>query len=273
MIRYRLMSESDIPAGLRLCRAAGWNQVEDDWRIFLETNPGGNRVAERDGAVVGTVATLPFSGRFSWISMVLVDPAERGHGIGTDLLQFGLDAIGPGVCARLDATPAGQPIYERLGFAGEFEISRMTAFVETPREGDARRMRDTDFATVVERDIEACGVDRGFLLNRLLRRAPQYARMADAGHSFGREGFLYDQIGPVVAAAVETAQALVGASMAQSRGRKVVIDAPRLHPAWLAWLEAQGFKEERRLLRMSRGVNAYPGRPGNLFAIAGPELG
>ena len=33
------MSLEDIPDGLRLCRASGWNQVEEDWRVFL-TSPG-----------------------------------------------------------------------------------------------------------------------------------------------------------------------------------------------------------------------------------------
>jgi GNAT superfamily N-acetyltransferase len=267
------MTESDIPAGLRLCRAASWNQIEDDWRIFLDANPGGNRVAERDGAVVGTVATLPFGGSFTWVSMVLVDPAERNRGIGMGLLEQGLKAIGPDLCTRLDATPAGRPLYERMGFAGEFEISRMTAFVDAKYESGVRLMRDEDLGALAERDTQAFGADRGFLCRRLLRRAPQYARVAETGHSFGRRGFLYDQIGPIVASDTTTAEAIVSACLSESRGHKVVIDAPRLNPGWLAWLETLGFKEERRLLRMSRGVNPHPGRPGDMYAVAGPELG
>ena len=86
----RNMTLDDIPSGLRLCRLSGWNQVMEDWATFLRAQSGACRVAESDGAVVGTVATLRFGEPFSWIAMVLVDPAVRGQGIGTDLLREAL---------------------------------------------------------------------------------------------------------------------------------------------------------------------------------------
>src|SRR5438093_626515 len=73
-VHLRQMTHADIPAGLRLCRAAGWNQLESDWRCFLELNPEGCRVAESESRVAGTVTTLRYEAKFSWISMVLVDP-------------------------------------------------------------------------------------------------------------------------------------------------------------------------------------------------------
>ena len=85
------MTVNDIPAGLHLCRASGWNQLESDWRVFLNWNPSACRVAERDGTIVGTIAALRYGDCFSWLSMVLVEPSERGAGIGTHLLQEGLD--------------------------------------------------------------------------------------------------------------------------------------------------------------------------------------
>ena len=58
-ISVRTMRVADIDAGLRLCRASGWNQVTRDWQQFLALAPHGARVAERDGRIVGTVATVP----------------------------------------------------------------------------------------------------------------------------------------------------------------------------------------------------------------------
>src|ERR1035438_9940915 len=78
-VQLREMNASDIEAGLRLCRAVGWNQLESDWRCFLDWNPLGCLVAVRDGVVVGTVATLRFEGRFGWISMVLAPICTRIH--------------------------------------------------------------------------------------------------------------------------------------------------------------------------------------------------
>jgi hypothetical protein len=52
MIEYRKMTVDDIEAGLALCRSAGWNQLSNDWKIFLELDPDGNRVAIDSNKVV-----------------------------------------------------------------------------------------------------------------------------------------------------------------------------------------------------------------------------
>src|SRR5947209_5205273 len=121
----RDMDVHDIPAGLQLCRASGWNQLEDDWALFLSLSLAGCRVAEKNGAVVGTVATLPYQHRFSWLSMVLVDPRHRRAGIGTSMLLEGLSLLGSETCVRLDATPAGRALYRQHGFMDEHPITRL----------------------------------------------------------------------------------------------------------------------------------------------------
>src|SRR4029079_18934901 len=108
-ISIREMTPEDIGAGLRLCRASGWNQTERDWLFFLRTDVHGALVAEEDGRVIGTTATLPY-GPFTWISMVLVDPAARGRGVATTLLQRALGLVERNAVPRLDATPSGEPI-------------------------------------------------------------------------------------------------------------------------------------------------------------------
>ncbi len=110
------MVDTDIEAGLSLCRASGWNQLEADWRCFLEFSPQGCRVALADGEVVGTVATLNFEQRFGWISMLLVDPRWRSHGIGSRLLEEACQVLSSVPAARLDATPAGKLVYDMSGF-------------------------------------------------------------------------------------------------------------------------------------------------------------
>ena len=120
------MRHDDIPAGLRLCRLANWNQVAADWQFFLDSSPYGCRVAEDDaGGVIGTVTTIAYGGAFAWIGMVLVDPQHRRRGVGTRLLKEALDVIGDAMTARLDATPAGRAVYTPLGFCDEYELQRM----------------------------------------------------------------------------------------------------------------------------------------------------
>jgi GNAT superfamily N-acetyltransferase len=105
MVTTALMRPEHIPDGLRLCRAAGWNQTARDWAQFLDATPDGARIAVADGGVVGTAATIRYGGAFAWIGMVLVDPAVRGRGIGTRLFDEALGLLSDIPVARLDATP------------------------------------------------------------------------------------------------------------------------------------------------------------------------
>jgi len=274
------MTAEDIPAGLRLCRQSGWNQTARDWAQFLAVAPHGARVAVRDGSVIGSVATLPYEDRFGWIGMVLVDPAERGHGVGTRLLEEGL-ALLSDTCARLDATPAGRPLYAKLGFREEYGLARMQRHAGSGAPPSARRVRAmaaADLAAVGTFDREVFGADRSAMLRWLLEGAPEYARVIEdagavAGYSFGRHGFDFEHVGPLIARDRERAAELAAACLLAAPDRPLVIDAARHSGAWLAWLEARGFREQRPFFRMFKGEHAHPGAPEQQFAILGPEFG
>ena len=98
------MTARHIPAGMGLCTSAGWNQLEEDWRFFLESPGSGAFLAELGGRPVGTAAFVRYEG-LAWIAMMLVDPAERGMGIGTQLFKKALEAVDDAPCVGLDATP------------------------------------------------------------------------------------------------------------------------------------------------------------------------
>jgi ribosomal protein S18 acetylase RimI-like enzyme len=278
-VTMREMTRQDIAAGLRLCRIARCNQTENDWSLFLELSPEGCRVAEKSGRVIGTVTTLPYQDRFSWLSMILVDPQERRAGIGTKLLQGGLQLLDGMACIRLDATPAGRELYRKHGFTDEYTLSRMTISSSPAKKpaisGRVRRMRQQDLAAVYNRDREVFGADRRVILDELFQRAPEFAWIAGEermqGYCFSRPGPLYRQLGPIVADGAEIAASLVTQCLLQTT-EPVVIDAPQ-QPEWLQWLNAMGFAEERRFIRMYLGENRYPGVPTATYGIVGPEFG
>ncbi len=134
MMNIRRMIIDDLPLGLRLTRQAGWNQTESDWQRFLSMQPEGCFVAEMDGSSAGTTTTCVFDG-VAWIAMVLVDKSVRGRGIGTGLLRHAIDYLKERNVrtVRLDATPAGRPIYEKLGFVPEYELARYEGVVKDLR--------------------------------------------------------------------------------------------------------------------------------------------
>jgi ribosomal protein S18 acetylase RimI-like enzyme len=282
MIVYRAMSLADIPAGLALCRAAGWNQTYDDWALFLKLSPEGCRVAVDDeGQVRGTVATLRYEDHFSWIGMVLVDPAMQRRGIGIQLLRESLYTLSEEDTIKLDATPDGRKIYVQLDFMDEYRISRVQVrqlSQATSLPSDVRPVKPDDMPQLVDLDRQVFGANRKPVLEDVLRRAPQYAFLEEdqhglKGYCFGRSGHEHTHIGPLISTSFSTAQNLLSAALESCVGSSVVLDVFHHTPEWISWLSSIGFEEQRPLVRMFRGTNAYPGIPENQFAILGPEFG
>ena len=280
--RLRTMTPADIPAGMRLKEIAGWNQTQEDWQRFLEADPEGCFVAEWNGQVAGTVATIVYEHRFAWIGMVLVDPQVRGKGIGTALLLRAIDHLDAGKvpCMKLDATPQGKPLYTRLGFQIEYEIERhgLTREIAADSGTPLAAAAAENFEPLLEFDHQVFGADRSALLRSLASSAPELVAIHSAGgaveaFALGRPGSRADQLGPWVAANAAAARAVLDDFLLRSHRPVVFVDVLRDN-AWAPpLLAANGFQFSRSLTRMYRGENAHPGRPDLLGAILGPEFG
>jgi GNAT superfamily N-acetyltransferase len=290
-VSIRTMTASDIPAGVALCRAARWNQTERDWEFMLAHAPEGSLVAVEGDLVLGTVVTVPY-GAFTWISMVLVHPASRSRGIGTLLLERGLALLPATVVARLDATPAGEPLYRKLGFGAEYGLSRWYVDssaadacgvrygrrVATPTARDARLLTSEDWPGLLQMDRHVFGASRESLLKRLAADAPEYAWILGRdgrtrAYLFGRHGHNREQLGPLVADTQESARMLLESCLAANPERRFFVDAPDGQDEWTATLQALGFAVERPFLRMARGTLTAPGNPAVVYAVTGPEFG
>lgn len=277
----REMTVDDIPAGLALCRASRWNQVARDWEQFLRLEPARCRVAVRDGRVIGTVATLRFGGHFGWVAMVLVEPAERGRGVGRALLLHGLSTL-DGLVARLDATHAGERLYRKLGFVEEYRLTRFErepAPMATPdSSGRVHAVSAGDWPSLLSLDAQVSGADRSRMLTWLAEGAPEYGWVYRSpggleGFVLGRHGHDFDHLGPVAARDVDVAQRLVAECLARHPDRRFILDAPDQHASWQAWLQESGFAVQRPFIRMYRGRHLHPGSPAHLYATIGPEFG
>jgi GNAT superfamily N-acetyltransferase len=278
MIHVRPLTVADLPLGLRLSRQAGWNQLEADWRRFLELQPDGCFVAGWDGIPVGTTTTCIF-GQVAWIAMVLVDESFRGRGLGKALLERALEFLDrAGVdTVRLDATPLGQPLYERLGFREQYRLAR---YVGTPSPGPAvngvERARPEDWAALASLDAEVTGTDRRRLLHRLFAENPAAVRMVRrqdrlTGFLTARPGQRAFQIGPCLAAP-EAGPLLLLDAWHRHAGQPFFVDIPVSNEQATRVAEANGLTVQRTLTRMCRGQVRCE-RLDWHWASSGPEKG
>ena len=284
-MHLRMMTEQDVPGGLRLNTLVGWNQTAADWWRFLRNSPHGCFVMEHEGKIVGTATTINYESRFAWIGMVLVDPEFRKQGIGTELLRKAIEYL-DGVSIRtvkLDATPQGKPIYSKLGFVEEYEIERWV-LKRPPGTSSAALsstrapLSETQREQIFRLDKELFGADRSFVLQALCEEAPEFATAVWEdellqGYAFGRSGLFADHFGPWMARTRVAAENLLQSFLAKSSRETLIVDRMKSNSMAVELLRGCGFTPSRPLTRMVRGPNAYPGRPESFCAILGPEFG
>jgi GNAT superfamily N-acetyltransferase len=279
MTQIRLMTDADLPHCLRLSQQAGWNQTAADWQRALDLQPDGCFVAEHDGVLVGTTTTCLF-GSIAWIAMVLVEPALRRRGIGTALMHHVLALLDrQGVeTIRLDATPLGQPIYERLGFVTEYRLARYAGtLAPAPVVQGVESAVPEQWQALAALDRLVSGADRRALLFRLFAEQPDGVRLTrdgdgPTGFMAARPGSQAMHLGPCIAPP-HVSPLLFTDAWGRYPGQRVYVDIPLQNVAATRLAEAQGLTVQRYLTRMSRGAPQAEARLDWLWATFGPEKG
>ncbi len=279
------LSSAELEDAGALVREAKWNQIEADWRIFLEL--GRVYAAYTDaGRIVATTATLPFGGRFAWISMVLVAGDYRRRGLATRLMRRAMDDLAAaGLVPVLDATPDGRAVYRALGFEDSWGFHRLVLrepqrASETAPAPDAvviRPIADADWPALCAYDATAFGADRGAVLARLRGRLPAAELVAErhgriAGFLLGRDGRVAVQVGPLIADDDTIARALLARAL-DALAAPVFVDLADAKAEVRGWLEARGFSAVRPLTRMLYGRSQRYDDAARTFAVIGPEFG
>jgi GNAT superfamily N-acetyltransferase len=270
----RLLTTADIPAGMRLKEAAGWNQTEADWRNLLALAPESCFGVDCDGDLRATTTAICYGRELAWVGMVLTDPAYRGRGFARRLIEYTLEYLRRERVEwiKLDATAMGRPVYERLGFRDEAVIER---WVRKP--GNVRAHPDSTGPFVLDAalDHEAFGADRAPLLRTLA--AFESASIASAGFAMGRAGSTASSFGPCVARSQDAARELLAWFLVKHGEESVYWDILAANRDAVELAREAGFERARELMRMSlAGVDHPPPLYKNdalVFAAAGFEYG
>jgi GNAT superfamily N-acetyltransferase len=280
-IEISYMGEAALPATLRLQEVEQWNQSTQDWRRLLRFGPEGCFAAYSGAELVGTVTVVSYGRNLAWIGMMLVARQFRGRGIGRRLMRAALDYCQRGgiPIVKLDATPAGKPLYESLGFIPELEIERWQG------SGNARVENAKGSPCIWELPAEAYSLDeRAFGVSRkeLLKTLLQDSCVAPAldidattqslrGFGLARPGARASYIGPVVGVDRDVCLRLVDGLLQQLAG-PVFVDVANGARGREELMTQRGFVRQRCLTQMSLGHQTTR-TPEMVFAIAGPELG
>ena len=282
-------SEADIEAAHALSQEIRWPHRADDWLLAASTGRG--FVVKEGARLVGTALCWPWSERGATLGLVIVAPDQQGRGIGRMLMERLLDTLGPRT-TMLHATPAGQPLYEKLGFrkTGLLHQHQGSDFrvppVEPPPGERLRPLEPGDTARVIELASRASGLDRSALLPALLDVSRGVAVIGSERDQRGETvlGFALlrpfgrgHAIGPVAVASddgrqMQRAQALIANRLAANSGKFTRIDTPDeqgLGP----WLESIGLPRVDTVVKMAR--NGELPRDANVlqFAIVNQALG
>lgn len=275
---YRPFTRADLPAAHALSVRLKWPHREADWAMVARVSDG--FVAERDGQLVGVAFTTP-QGAYSSIGLVIVSDRHQGQGIGRRLMQLCLEASAPRT-AILNATTAGAPLYQRMGFVDYARIQQHQGVPELPEPlpldhgARLRVLGPADHAGLIALANAASGLDRRRVLEDLLSDAEQALGLEVDGHMqgmallrrFGR-GYL---IGPVVAQDTGQAQQLIGHLLARIPGEFVRFDI--LADCGLAdWLEGLGLACVDRAPRMVLGTPPPASASVRQFALVTQAIG
>jgi GNAT superfamily N-acetyltransferase len=284
-----IVKESLTPSELddvgALVREARWNQLAADWRIFIEF--GRLYAIHGDaGRIIATTTTLPYGGRFAWISMVLVAGEYRRRGLATALLRRAMaDLAAAKLVPVLDATPDGRAVYRRLGFEDSCvfqrlirrERQRAAGSVAAPAGVTVRPITDADWPALCAYDAAAFGAERSAVLAGLRGRLPAAELVAAragriAGFLLGRGGGLAAQIGPLIADDDAIACALMAHALDRIEG-PLFVDLADSKRELRTFLDARGFTAVRPFTRMLCGSSARFDDAARTFAVVGPEFG
>ena len=272
-IKIRLLTENDYLSADNLLGKAfqSAESSRGDLIRYQALQPDGWFVAEINKTIVGMVGAVDF-GSFAYIGMMAVEPELQNRGIGRQLMQHllnWLDERGTPT-SLLDATNAGFPLYQKVGFTElgqvhlyqlERETSVLSARVPVQPFGSG------NLAEVCELDRTIFGAPRHQLFIEMLHEFPGRTFLA-CDKSGQITGFLIVQqrkIGPWVAKTREAAESLLVSALNLSFSKPPLIVIPTTNLTGIELLELAGFRCLRTIRHMCRGP--CPNAGGNLFLV------
>jgi GNAT superfamily N-acetyltransferase len=207
-----------------------------------------------DGETVAAAVAMPFPGT-GWLGGIAVSPDKQRSGFGESLTVHAMQWLTAhgAVTLQLNATKAGLPLYQRLGFHPDGECAQFTGVVPAGIAGQVRPARPFDLPAAFALDRVATGEDRSSLLELAW---PHGALVYESdgriiGYRATREP---GSLGAIVTDGSREAEGLLSALLSGIAGNgERTICLPVGDTAAVGQIRAAGFQETARTTRMYAG--------------------
>jgi len=277
----RVMTHSDIDFVMRLQEMVGWGNTRADAERSLYYEPGGCYVASVGGVDVGMVNSFLYS-EVGFIGNLIVLPEIRGGGVGGALMRRAIERLtseGAGTI-RLDGVQTAIPLYERLGFKGEYWSLRYKGIAsKTPHMG-VEPMEREDLEQVARLDRRFFGLDRVQKLRRVQHDCPELCFKASKGgevkgYIMAKPGVSNVRVGPWICDPKfsEFAEPLLNALTSKIEEKKIWIGLPEFNKAAVKIVEMKGYVQMPSSLRMCFGSCKKVEDVLGIFGVGAPNKG
>ncbi len=285
----RSLHSGDIPRILAIAHSVGWTQTATDLQRMLRYAPDGcfglDVAPENgwEGGLASTAMAFSHGAELGWIAMVLTDPALRGRGLATRLMERAIEHLrNLGThWIKLDASDLGRPIYERMGFVAENLMERrLRAPSRMPAAISASPLPIEEGAVLpMVLDRRGFGADRKRLLEMLTNMEGVRTAVVAGGRGYAilRPNSRGVQLGPMLSEDAAASESLLRWAIEKAEDRTLQWDLIRENESARVLADSYGFETHRVLHRMTLAGIATPppfaGTTDLVYSIAGFDFG
>lgn len=260
-VSIRTLSGSDLETANAILQSAF--QRTENWlpelRLFRRLQPEGTFLASVNGIPAGMVATILYS-NYAYVGLMGVHQDFQGQGLGIALMEHVLTWTSERkiTLVKLDASPFGQPLYEKLGFVllDEVYVLESQANPLNSQHLDGiQLMAPHHLDLLAVSDTQTFGTDRSRLLRALLEIYPERAFIAISKQE-QISGYLFAQakrIGPWIMNETGDAETLLLTALSLPFNVSVSVVTPANNTGAVSLLQRYGFQIVRVNRHMAYG--------------------
>jgi GNAT superfamily N-acetyltransferase len=274
----RPMRPGELELVLEWARQEGWNPGLDDSLAFHDADPSGFFVGALGEVPVGSISVVKYGDAFAFLGLYMVHPDFRGRGYGKAIWDIGM-ASAEGRSIGLDGVTAQQDNYRKVGFETAYQTVRYGGVISSlPQSPLVAHAVSDKLDGLLRYDTTVFGAPRSAFVSSWCaerkHRRTAIVRKNGKIRGYGTIRRCYEgyKIGPLFAADVDSAAALLAVLGPEAEGAQVYIDVPVNNKDAVALVEGMGLDPVFETARMYRGTApAVPLR--NVFGVTTLELG